>query len=156
MNFKENFKKFGFVTIEQIRDGKVIKKIKFHNLITNAGISTCAKLAGLGLGGTAFSYIALGTGTTPVAAADTTLEGEITDTGMQRASATVSQQTTTVTGDTTRFYKSFSVTGVKALNKVGIFNNSFGGDMLCEALFPGVVTTANGDTIAITYDVKNA
>lgn len=156
MELKEAAKKSGFVTIEHFRGGKLFKKLQFHNLITNAGIAQSALLTGSGLGGTAFSYMALGTGVTAVAAADTTLEGEITDSGMARAAATVTQQTTTVTGDTTRFYKSFSVTGAKALNKVGIFNAASSGVMLCEALFSGVVNTANGDVVAITYDVKNS
>lgn len=152
----EDLKKQGFITVEHIRNGKTIKKFNFKNIITNAGIAEFTKLAGNGLGGTPAGYIALGTGLTAVAATDTTLEGEISTNNLGRAAATVSVQTTTVTGDTTQLYHSFTASGISAVAKVGIFNAASTGTLFCEQLFPGIVTTANGDLLAITYQIKNS
>ena len=152
----DSLNKQGFITVEHIRNGEVLKKYEFKNIITNAGIAEFAKTAGFGLSGATMHYIGLGTGTTAVAATDTTLEGEITDTGLNRAIDTITNVTTTVAGDTTQLYKSFTATGIKAVAKVGIFSALTTGTLFCEQLFPGIVTTANGDILAITYSVKNS
>lgn len=152
----DKLKKEGIITVEHIRNGKTLKKFTFKNIITNAGIAEFAKTAGYGLSGATMRYIGLGTGLTAVAAADTTLEGEITDTGLDRAIDTISNTTTTVAGDTTTLVKSFTATGIKAVAKVGIFSALTVGTLFCEQLFPGVVTTANGDILAITYSVRNS
>lgn len=125
----------------------------FHNLIVNAGIVQMATLCGAS--GTPFSYIAVGTSSTAVSASQTALSAEITDTGLQRASATVSLVTTTVTNDTRRFVKVFTATGSKTVEEVGIFNASSGGTMLGRAL-TGTKSLTNTDTLTITYDVKFA
>lgn len=67
------------------------------NLVTNAGLAGVAsRINGAG-SEAAFTYIAVGTGTTSANASDTTLETEITDSGLARASATASRVTVDVT-----------------------------------------------------------
>lgn len=125
----------------------------FHNSIVNAGIVQMATLCGAS--GTPFTYIAVGTSATAVSAAQTALVAEITDTGLQRASATVSLVTTTVTNDTRRFVKVFTATGSKTVEEVGIFNANSAGTMLGRAL-TGSKALTNTDTLTVTYDVKFA
>jgi len=73
------------------------------NIITNAGLAAIIRLVFSGLTETKFGYIAIGTGTTAEAATDTALVAEI-----KRKSATVSQTTTSVSGDTALLTATFS------------------------------------------------
>ena len=78
------------------------------------GVTNAAKalFANLILGsGTAITHMAVGSGTTAFAAAQTTLVTEITNSGVARAAPTLSRTTTTVTNDTMQATKTFSVTG---------------------------------------------
>lgn len=123
-------------------------------MITNAGL---AALAARQLWDTAdheapFTYIAVGTDDTAAAATQTTLEAEITDSGLERAAGTPTQEDTNVTDDTAQLVKAFSVTGTKAIKEVGVFNAASAGTMLSR----DVITTKNvenGDTITITHKV---
>ncbi len=126
------------------------KSLKF-NTITSVG----KKIAADQLGGTTtapVTAIALGVGT-PSA---TALGSESTTNGGSRGAATVSNQTTTTTGDTERWVKTFTFTGVLVLIEEGLFdNNASGGNMLASQTFSSV-TTANSDTLQITHNVKFA
>lgn len=121
-------------------------------MITNAGL---AALAARQLFDTAgheapFVYIALGTGDTAAEATDTTLEAEITDSGLERATATASQVETNVANDTAQLAKTFTATGSKAVKEVGVLNASSNGTLLSRS----VITTKNvesGETLAITH-----
>jgi len=89
----------------------------------------------------AFSYLAVGTSSTAVAITDTTLNAEITDTGLARASATVSRVTTTVTNDTLQLTYTWTASGVKSIQEIGILNAASTGILLSHAL-TGTITTA--------------
>lgn len=123
-----------------------------RNVITNTGK---AKASGLYNGDTsgAFTYIAVGTGTTSELASDTALQSEITDSGLERAVATVSRTTTTTTNDTAVWQKTFNVTGSKAVTESGIFDASLSGNMLCRKTF-SAISVQNGDTLQITWKVQ--
>lgn len=125
-----------------------------NNIITNAGKAQLALLAG-DASATPFTYLAVGTSATAVAATDTTLTAEITDSGLARAAATVSRVTTTVTNDTLQLTYTWSVTGTKTVEEVGIFNASSAGTMLGHALTTSK-SVANTDTLQSTYQVKFA
>ena len=78
---KEGLKLRGDVIIERrSKDGKVIDKEELKNLIVNVGKERVAKLITQGVGGTAFGYIAIGTGETgdSPAVGDTALVNEVT------------------------------------------------------------------------------
>lgn len=122
------------------------------NLITNAGKAVAAGLLGNVDSQTAFSYIAVGTGTTAAAATDTALETETSGSGLTRAAATVSRVTTDVTNDTTQFLKSFSVTGTVAVTESGVLNASSSGSLLCRQVF-SAINVINGDTLQITWQI---
>ena len=124
------------------------------NIITNAGKAQVALLAG-DASATPFTYLAVGTSATAVAATDTTLTAEIADSGLERAAATVSRVTTTVTNDTLQLVKTWTATGSKTVEEVGIFNANSSGTMLGHALTTSKAVSS-GETLTGTYQVKFA
>jgi hypothetical protein len=140
----------------EIRDvnGNVRDKWTVENLVTNAGFAQLALLAG-DASATPFTYIAVGTSSTAPAATDTTLTAEITDSGLERAAGTVSRVTTTVTNDSYQITKTWTATGSKTIEEVGVFNASSGGTMLSHAL-TGSKAVSSGETLTGTYKLKFA
>lgn len=132
--------------------GRKSFKLRNHNLITNAGLAAVSALLG-GIGSPApFSYIALGTGTTAAAATDTALQTEISTGGLARASATLSQTTTSVANDTLQFTHTFTASASFAVTEEGILNAASGGTLLAHQVF-AAVNVASGDSISITHSV---
>lgn len=123
------------------------------NLTTNDGKAAFAGLAGNTGAITAFGWLALGTSNTAVVASQTALSAEITDTGLQRASATVSRTTTSVTNDTLTFTKTFTATGTKVIEEVGYFNAASSGTMGGRALTT-TKTVNNTEQIQVIYNVQ--
>ena len=116
---------------------------------TNAGFVELAKRA-TGAASDAWTYMALGTGTGQDAS-DTTLATENTaSNGLQRASATVSTVTTTVTGDTAQWVKTFTSTATVTITEAGIFNQSSGGDMLVVGDLSPTAPMVSTDTLTLT------
>ena len=125
------------------------------NLITNAGFAGAAgRLMGSGAPA-AFTYIAVGTGTTAAAVTDTTLQTETATSGLSRVSGTVSLVTTTVTNDTAQVTNTFSVTGTVAVTESGVLNAASVGTLLCHQVFTAI-NVINGDSLAITWKVKQS
>ena len=114
---------------------------------TNAGFVELAKHA-TGTGSpVAWTYMALGTGTGQTAS-DTTLDNENTaSNGLQRASATASTVTTTVTNDTAQWVKTFTSTATVTITEAGIFNASSGGDMLVVGDLSPTAPKVSTDTL---------
>jgi len=128
-------------------DGRVESYGRYEDIITNAGLAEVVKCIGAGLGGVPFAYIAIGSGTTAPAATDTALEFET-----HRGSATVSQTTSTVSGDTAQFEYTFSFTASYAITESGVFNDPTAGVMLCRQTFP-VINVASGDALTVTWKI---
>lgn len=120
------------------------------NLVTNVGKASFAKRFG-GIGGTAaFTYIAIGVGTTAANVADTALVSEITTNGGQRVSVTPTSTTTTVTNDTIVLANTFTFTGSFALAEVGILNAASSGDLASRYVY-SVINVTSGMQVAYTY-----
>jgi len=102
---------------------------------------------------TAFTYLELGTSDTVFAASQTALQAAITDSGLARAAATVSQQTTTQTNDTLRLLHQWTASGSKTVKEAGIFNASSGGTMLARKVLDTARAITSGDTYTYTYDI---
>lgn len=124
------------------------------NGITNAGFAEIAGLMLTDVGGTAFDYIAIGTGTTAFDPTQTALVTEI-----KRKAGTGSRVTTTVTNDTAQLTATFSsadgLTGTSAVTESGIFNDATGGTMLCRQTFAALnMNWDAGDNLSITWKVK--
>jgi hypothetical protein len=130
---------------------------KTHNTMTNAGFGVTSGLINNIGSYAAFTYAAIGTGTTNSAATDTALQTEV-----KRKVGTASQQTTTVTNDTsqwdTTFSSSDSLSGTTAITEVGILNASSGGTLLVHFASSTVMATctwANGDTFEVIVKIKS-
>src|SRR3990167_1119838 len=128
---------FGFWTFDPIK----------MNTVTDVG----KKISADQVGGTTtapVTAIAIGIGT----ASATALGSEITTNGGERGAATVTNQTTTTTGDTERWVKTFTFTGSFAITEEGLFdNNTSGGNMLASQSF-SAVNVVSSDSFQVTHN----
>jgi hypothetical protein len=124
----------------------------YQNGITNAGKAASAGLVGNSGGITAFTALAYGSSSTAFSASQTALVNE-----GNRASATVSRTTTSVSNDTLKLVKAFSITSTETAAEGGIFNNaSSGGTMLARVVFSPSRSMGSGDTLTYTHKVQFA
>ena len=122
------------------------------NLVTDAGkAGVASRINGSGAAA-AFTYIAMGTGSTAAAAGDTTLGAEIVTSGLERAAATASLVTVDVTNDGARLAKTFSCTGTLAVTESGIFNAASSGTLLARQVF-SAINLVSGDSLTVTWTV---
>jgi len=138
--------------IDHIRDGEVIDHREYHNMITDAGKAIVSGLMLLDIGGTAFDYIAIGTGTTGEAHTDTQLETEISSGGGSRTAGTGTQVTTTYTNDTAQLVVTFNFTSSFAVTESGVFNAASGPTILCRKTF-SAINVGNGDSLQVTWKI---
>ena len=139
------------LTIEHFRNGKLInKQVVKGRCPTNAGFAQVAALVGSVDSPSGFTYLALGTDATAEVPANTALGAEITDTGLERAAATVTRVTTTVTNDTLQLLHEWTATGVKILREIGAFDAASAGNMLARKTYDAI-TTADTDHVKMTY-----
>lgn len=125
-----------------------------RNKITNASLAAIAGLMGNTGSQVAFTYLAVGSGTTAEAATLTALTTEITNHGLARAAATVSRVTTTQTNDTLQLAYTWTASGGSSdtVQEIGIFNDPTTGVMLGRKL-TGAKTIASGESLTATYQV---
>lgn len=136
--------------IAVVRDNQVIQEFESPNTVLNAGKAQVAALMLTDIGGTAFDYIAVGTGTSAPNVTQTALVGE-----KYRGACTGSQVTTTVTNDTARLTCSIAMTATNTLSEAGALNSSSAGILLARSTFSGV-SVITGDTLNVGYDVAVA
>lgn len=134
--------------------GNFTDKLCIHNIVTDAGLAAFSGRIGLSTIAL-FNYIAVGTGTTAAAAADTELEAEITDSGLERAAGTISQVTTTVDDDTIQATKTFTVSGSKTVAESGLLNAAADGTLGCRQVM-AAVSLVSSDQFIITWKIKAA
>lgn len=124
-------------------DGSIKDERQFKNLVVDLGKAYIAGRVGPNAT-TAMSHMAVGTGVTAPAAANTTLVTEV---------GTRSALTVTQTGATITYAATFAAgNGTGALTEAGIFNGATGATMLCRTTFAAVNKGAS-DTISITWTV---
>jgi hypothetical protein len=133
-------------------DGNIKDSWTVDNIVTNAGKAQLALLTG-DASAVPFTYLAVGTSATAVAATDTTLTAEIVDSGLERAAGTVSRVTTTTTNDTFQITKTWTASGSKTVEEVGVFNAASAGTMLSHALTTSKAVTS-GETLTATYALR--
>lgn len=113
-----------------------------------------AKIAGLLAGQNA--WIALDKGDMSAFSATTNAPAsEATESGVARAAATVSNVTTTVTNDTCRWYKSFSVGATVTLKGALVMSADSNGDCWAWHRWAGDANVQSGDTINETIDCQS-
>ena len=143
----------GWFTLKHLRNGHVLEERTINNTVVNAGKAQVAGLLITDVGGTAFDYIAIGTGTTGATATDTTLESEISTGGGERAGAVGTRTTTSVTNDTAQLVTTFTFTSSFAVTESGIFNAASAGTMLSRQTF-GAINVVSGDSIEVTWKIQ--
>lgn len=157
MNTLSGFKIKGRVRLQCIGiDGKLKWDTGFmKNKITNASFDVISGLMGAVGAETAFTYLAVGSGSGAESAASTALGTEITNHGLARAAATVTQQTTTQTDDTLQLAYTWTATagGPDTIAEIGIFNDPTTGTMLGRKL-TGAKVINNGEQVIATYQVQ--
>lgn len=129
--------------------------LKILNTTTNTGFAGCASRFNGADAEAAFTYLAVGTGTTAAAATDTALEAEITTGGLERASATCTRVTTTQTNDTAQLDKTWTASASHAVTEAGAFNAASAGVMAGRQVFTAV-NLVSGDTLQVVYKFKFA
>ena len=143
----------GWFTLKHIREGKVIEERTINNTVVNAGKAQVAGLLLTDVGGTAFDYIAIGTGTTGATATDTSLESEISTGGGERTAGTGTRTTTTVANDTAQLVATFTFTSSFAVTESGVLNAASSGTMLSRQTF-GAINVVSGDSIEVTWKIQ--
>jgi hypothetical protein len=107
------------------------------NIVTNVGLACIIRLVFAGLTEDKFGYLGIGSGTTTEAVTDTALQYEV-----KRKSATVTQTTTSITGDTALLEATFSsadtLSGTMNISEAGVFNASSGGYLLARKVFSAI------------------
>tara|TARA_R110000782_G_scaffold45755_4_gene101494 strand:- start:1280 stop:1729 length:450 start_codon:yes stop_codon:yes gene_type:complete len=126
------------------KDGNVKDSREIHNLVVSAGLTfICSRMAGVSAD--VMSHMALGSGTTAVAAGDTDLESIL---GSREA-----LDSSTASSNTIAYVSSFEAgEGTGAVTEAGIFNAATSGTMLCHVIFP-VVNKQADDTMSVTWTI---
>ena len=144
----ENLKLSGQLNIVlKDKDGNVKDSREVKNLVVNAGLAYIASRM-VGTAKSVMSHMALGSGTTAAAAAQTDLVSIL---GSREA-----LDSTTITGtnsEKVQYVSSFEAgDATGAVTEAGIFNASTAGDMLCRTVF-SVVNKAADDTMTVTWTI---
>ena len=126
------------------------KSLKISNLVTSAGLAGEASRNNGAGAEAAFTYLAIGIGTTAANAADTTLESEITTAGGERGAGSASRVTTDVTNDTAQLVKTFNFTGTFAVTESGVLNAGAAGTLLARQVF-AAINVVSGDSLQVTW-----
>lgn len=145
------FKAFGSLPKIPLLFGMPSYSMQISNLVTNAGMAGVASRINGDGAAAAFTYIAIGTGTTAANATDTTLQTEITTNGGERAAATASRTTTDVTNDTATLVHTFTFTGSFAVTESGVLNAASTGTLLARQVF-SAINVVSGDSLQITWN----
>lgn len=133
--------------------GSWVSQMAVANLITNAGIAAIAgRINGHGTIA-AFTYIALGTGTTAANATDTALQTELSTSGLARANGTVNRETDTVTNDTATMTYTWTASGSAAVTESGVLNADTSGILLNRQVF-SAVNLVDGNSFQVTHKFK--
>lgn len=141
---KDNLKVVGTVSIVvKDKNDKVVEQRKINNLVVTSGKNFIA--SALQTAPVLMSHMALGSGTTAPAAAQTALETELGRVALTDTTAVDNVVTYTAT------FPAGTATG--AVTEAGILNAATAGTMLCRTSFP-VVNKGADDSISITWEVS--
>ena len=137
--FESNLTLTGTLSISL--NGEVVKEVP--NLVVTTGKNYVASRM-KDATATAMSHMAVGTGSTAAAAADTALGSE---------AARVALTSTTVSTNTVSYVATFPAgTGTASLTEAGILNAASSGTMLCRTVF-AVVSKGASDVMTVTWTI---
>ena len=120
--------------------------------VTTAVLNDITGLIGNTGSKTAFTYLAVGTGTTAESAAHTQLVAETTTSGLERSTGTLTQQDTTHTKDTLQIVKTWTASGSVTIAEVMMGNNATAdtGTMAFREKLSATKAVVSGDTYTLT------
>ena len=148
----DSIKAKGTLTLVLTDENGNVKQQDEHNLVVSAGLAYITSRM-KDATATAMSHMAVGSGTTAAAAAQTAL---ITPIGARVALTSTNLATTTVANDTVEYVATFAAgVGTGAVTEAGIFNALTAGTMLCRTVF-SVINKGALDTLVITWRVAVA
>lgn len=140
------------VRLRHYRGDKLLREWYTHNTTVNAGLewvkSVISNNGDTEAGVDFMEYVAVGSNNTAPSASDTTLNTEISTSGLGRAIGTYASGATGVCTVT----KSFSVSGSETVEEAGLFDDPTAGTMLARVL-TGTTSVSNGDTLQIQWTV---
>ena len=133
-------------------NGEVVDLGVSENLRTTLGADWQADVMGHSTQPSEAQYIALTTNATAPAAGDTTLTGEISSGGLERA---IGAYTHTASTTSYKISKTFTATSSHtAVAKAGLFNASSSGIMVFTTMLSSTATLATSDTLTIEWTVN--
>lgn len=148
---QDNIKTKGTLTLVLTDENGNVKQQDEHNLVVSTGLAYIASRM-RDASATAMSHMAVGSGATAAAAANTALGSELGRVAL--TSTTI--VTTSVTNDAVQYVATFGAgTGTGAITEAGIFNAASAGTMLCRTVF-AVINKGALDTLTITWKVTVA
>ena len=149
--FKEKIQAAGQVSFVLTDENGNVKQQDSKNLVVTSGLAFIVSRM-INTAAAVMSHMAIGTGTTAAAAAQTALVNE-----SARAALTSSTVvTTTVTGDSVQYIAAFGPgVGTAAITEAGLFNAAAAGTMLARTVFPAINKGAN-DTLTLTWKITVA
>lgn len=139
----------GLVHFELTDKDGVVKQQFDENLVVDPGLAYIASRM-KDATAVAMSHMALGTGSTAAADANTVLE---TPLGARRALTSTTLVTTNVTNDAIQYVRIFAAgeqTG--AITEAGVFNDITAGTMLARVVF-AVINKGASDVLTVTWTV---
>ncbi|MEM4207625.1 MAG: hypothetical protein QXW96_03270 [Candidatus Nitrosocaldus sp.] len=140
------------ITVE--RDGQIIYRYETHNLITDAGKDFIKQQAFGTASSSTAQFIALSTDSTAPSASDTTLAGEITSQGLERAQGTATPGSTGQITISKTFTMTAGAQSTFTINKAGLFDSASGGTLVAVALISNPPTLQVGDSITINWQIN--
>lgn len=148
---QDNIKAKGTLTLVLTDEFGNVKQQDEHNLVVGTGLAYIASRM-RDATTAVMSHMAVGSGTTAAAAADTSLGTELGRVAL--TSTTI--VTTSVTNDAVQYIATFGPgTGTGAVTESGIFNAASSGTMLCRTVF-AVINKGALDTLTITWKITVA
>lgn len=147
----DKIKATGLVSFVLTDENGNVKLQQEKNLVVDSGLAYIASRM-VGTAKNVMSHMAVGTGTTAAADAQTALVTE----SARVALTSTTIVTTTVASDSVQYVATFNPgTATAAITEAGIFNAASAGDMLCRTKFD-VINKGALDTLTITWKVTVA
>ena len=149
----DSIKARGTLNIDHITNGKVNSYYVPNTVVTlGKSIISSRLISGAYAPTDSIGWMSIGTGSSPIAAGDTTLGTEYMRLGP--GSVTGSTTTTATTNDTSQWIGSFGVDAVTTVNEAGLFNASGVdlGSMLSRTTFADI-SAISGDQINVSWKV---
>lgn len=144
------------ILVHKDKNGKVLGKREVKNVVTATGKAAVAGLINNADTQSAFTVLALGTGSAGAVTTDTALGTELTANGFLRAAATLSRVTSDDADDTAQLVHEWTSASADtvAVTECGAFNATAvpdsGGIILGRQVF-AAVNMASADKLEVTY-----